>query len=182
MPEDTIFSKIVSGEMPADIVFKDDRVTAFRDISPQAPTHILIVPNKAIPTVNDVTPEDEATLGHLFVVAAKLAEEERLRILEEDRLRREAEARQLKEEEDRRRQEEEMHRLAQEALEREREEEEAARAAEESKRRFRELRGFAEAGKEDTPSGGEENAGGNAMGNVVAWRARSESDCASLLD
>lgn len=76
MSEDTIFSRIVSGEMTADIVFQDDRVTAFRDISPQAPTHILIIPNKAIATVNDVTPEDEGTLGHLFVVAAKLAEEE----------------------------------------------------------------------------------------------------------
>lgn len=76
MTEDTIFSKIVRGEAPADIVFQDDRVTAFRDIQPQAPTHILIIPNKAIPTVNDVTEEDEALLGHLFVVAAKLAEQE----------------------------------------------------------------------------------------------------------
>ena len=76
MSEDTIFSKIVRGEAPADIVYRDDRVTAFRDIQPQAPTHVLIIPNKAIPTVNDVTAEDEALLGHLFVVAAKLAEEE----------------------------------------------------------------------------------------------------------
>lgn len=76
MSEDTIFSKIVRGEAPADIVYRDDRVTAFRDIQPQAPTHILIIPNKAIPTVNDVAAEDEALLGHLFVVAAKLAEEE----------------------------------------------------------------------------------------------------------
>ena len=73
---DTIFGKIVRGEAAADIVFQDDRVTAFRDINPQAPTHILIIPNKAIATVNDVTPEDEATLGHLFVVAARLAAEE----------------------------------------------------------------------------------------------------------
>ncbi len=76
MSEDTIFGKIVRGEAPADIVFQDDRVTAFRDITPQAPTHILIVPNKAIATVNDVKPEDEETLGHMFVVAARLAEEE----------------------------------------------------------------------------------------------------------
>lgn len=76
MPEDTIFSKIVSGEAPADIVYQDEHVTAFRDINPQAPTHILIIPNKVIPTVNDVTAEDEATLGHLFVVAAKLAQDE----------------------------------------------------------------------------------------------------------
>jgi len=76
MSEDTIFGRIVRGEAPADIVFQDDRVTAFRDINPQAPTHILIIPNKAIATVNDVTPEDEAMLGHMFVVAAKLADEE----------------------------------------------------------------------------------------------------------
>jgi len=76
MSEDTIFGKIVRGEAPADIVFQDDRVTAFRDITPQAPIHILIVPNKPIATVNDVEPEDEETLGHMFVVAARLAEEE----------------------------------------------------------------------------------------------------------
>ena len=71
MAEETIFSKIIRGEIPADIVFQDDTVTAFRDISPQAPTHILIIPNKLIPTVNDVTAQDEQVLGHLFVVAAK---------------------------------------------------------------------------------------------------------------
>ncbi len=76
MEEDTLFSKIVKGELPADIVFQDDRVTAFRDIQPQAPTHILIVPNKIIPTVNDVSEEDEATLGHMFVVARDLAASE----------------------------------------------------------------------------------------------------------
>jgi histidine triad (HIT) family protein len=76
MPEETIFSKIVRGEAEADIVYQDDRVTAFRDISPQAPTHILLVPNKPIPTVNDVTEADESDLGHLFVVAARLAREE----------------------------------------------------------------------------------------------------------
>ena len=71
-----MFKKIIEREIPADIVFQDERVTAFRDIKPQAPTHILIVPNKAIPTVNDVTADDEHTLGHLFVVAKKLAEDE----------------------------------------------------------------------------------------------------------
>ena len=76
MQEDTLFSKIVKGELPADIVFQDDRVTAFRDIHPQAPTHILIVPNKIIPTVNDVSEEDEATLGHMFIVARDLAASE----------------------------------------------------------------------------------------------------------
>ena len=76
MSQDTLFSKIASGEIPANILFQDERVTAFRDINPQAPTHVLIIPNKVIPTVNDVTPEDEALLGHLFVVARKIAEQE----------------------------------------------------------------------------------------------------------
>ena len=69
----SIFSKIVAGEIPAEIVYKDERVTAFKDIHPIAPIHILIIPNKEIPTVDDVTPEDEATLGHLFVVAKEVA-------------------------------------------------------------------------------------------------------------
>lgn len=69
----TIFSKIIAGDIPADIVYSDDRVTAFKDINPLAPVHILIVPNKEIPTVNDVTPEDENTLGHLLVVAQQIA-------------------------------------------------------------------------------------------------------------
>lgn len=69
----TIFSKIVAREIPAEIVYQDDRVTAFRDINPAAPVHILIIPNKEIPTVDDVTEEDEAVLGHLFVVAKKVA-------------------------------------------------------------------------------------------------------------
>lgn len=72
----TIFSKIVAKEIPADIVYQDERVTAFRDISPQAPTHILIIPNKEIASVNDVTEADEAVLGHLFIVAKKIAEQE----------------------------------------------------------------------------------------------------------
>lgn len=76
MSEETIFSKIVRGEAPADIVYQDNRVTAFRDIHPQAPTHILIIPNKPIPTVNDITPADESLVGHLFVVAAQLADNE----------------------------------------------------------------------------------------------------------
>ena len=76
MAEETIFSKIIRKEIPSDIVYQDDVATAFRDINPQAPTHILIVPNKIIPTVNDATAEDETVLGHLFVVAAKIAERE----------------------------------------------------------------------------------------------------------
>ena len=76
MSEETLFSKIVNGEISADIVFQDSRVTAFRDIAPQAATHILIVPNKIIPTVNEITPEDEGVLGHLFIVARQVAEQE----------------------------------------------------------------------------------------------------------
>ena len=68
----TIFSKIVAGEIPAEIVYKDERVTAFKDINPAAPVHILIIPNKEIATVDDVTPEDEAVLG-LFIVARQVA-------------------------------------------------------------------------------------------------------------
>ncbi|MBE2898454.1 purine nucleoside phosphoramidase [Pasteurellaceae bacterium 20609_3] len=75
MAEETIFSKIIRKEIPAKIVYQDELVTAFHDISPQAPTHILIIPNKLIPTVNDVTEQDEQALGHLFVVAAKIAKE-----------------------------------------------------------------------------------------------------------
>ena len=72
----TIFEKIIAREIPADIVHQDDRVTAFRDISPQAPVHVLIIPNKPIPTVNDVTDDDERTLGHMFVVARDIAKKE----------------------------------------------------------------------------------------------------------
>ena len=63
MAEETIFSKIIRKEIPADIVYQDDLVTAFRDINPKAPTHILIIPNTIIPTVDDVTAEDEGTFG-----------------------------------------------------------------------------------------------------------------------
>ncbi len=72
----TVFSKIIKGESQAQIVYQDDQVTAFRDINPQAPVHILIVPNKEIPTVNDVTPEDEQMIGHMFTAAKKIAEQE----------------------------------------------------------------------------------------------------------
>jgi histidine triad (HIT) family protein len=69
----TLFERIISGELPATIVYKDERVTAFRDIHPRAPTHILIVPNKPIPTSNDIAIEDEALVGHIILVAAQIA-------------------------------------------------------------------------------------------------------------
>lgn len=72
----TIFSKIINGETPADIVYQDEQVTAFRDIRPQAPIHILIVPNKEIPTVNDITVGDEQLIGHMFIVAKQIAAKE----------------------------------------------------------------------------------------------------------
>lgn len=72
----TIFTKILNKEIPADIVYEDEQVTAFKDINPQAPVHILIIPNKEIPTVNDVTEEDAAMLGRLFVAAKQIAKEQ----------------------------------------------------------------------------------------------------------
>lgn len=73
MAQDTLFSKIVRGEIPADIVHQDDLVTAFRDIRPLAPTHILVVPNQVIPTLADASASDEAVLGRMLRVAADLA-------------------------------------------------------------------------------------------------------------
>lgn len=72
----SLFSKIVRGELRADVVYQDELVTAFRDIRPQAPTHVLIVPNKEIPTMADVAPEDEAVLGRMLVAASRIAAEE----------------------------------------------------------------------------------------------------------
>lgn len=71
--ENGIFSKIVRGEIPAKIVYQDEWVTAFQDIHPQAPVHILIVPNKCIPTVDHCLPDDEVLLGKLFTSAKEIA-------------------------------------------------------------------------------------------------------------
>ncbi|MDD9156891.1 purine nucleoside phosphoramidase [Aliivibrio sp. S4TY2] len=76
MAEETIFSKIIRKEIPADVVYQDDLVTAFRDINPRAPSHVLIIPNKLIPTTNDVEAEDELVMGRLFTVAKKIAIDE----------------------------------------------------------------------------------------------------------
>lgn len=73
---DTIFGRIVRGEIEADVVYRDELVTAFRDIDPKAPTHVLIVPNEPIPTAADVEPGHEAALGRLFTAARRIAEEE----------------------------------------------------------------------------------------------------------
>jgi histidine triad (HIT) family protein len=76
MSTNCIFCKIVSGEIPSQKVYSDELVTAFRDIHPAAPTHILIVPNKHLASVNEVETEDEEMVGRLFTAARKLAEQE----------------------------------------------------------------------------------------------------------
>lgn len=75
---DTIFGKIARGEMKADVVYEDDRAVAFRDISPQAPTHILVIPRKPIPRLSAAEDGDAALLGHLLGVARKVASQEGL--------------------------------------------------------------------------------------------------------
>lgn len=70
----TIFGKIIRGEIPASKVYEDDRVLAFDDVMPQAPVHVLIVPKDPLVNLNDVTDAHEALLGHILVVARKVAE------------------------------------------------------------------------------------------------------------
>jgi histidine triad (HIT) family protein len=69
-----IFCKIVSAEIPAEIVYKDEQVTAFRDINPAGPKHVLIIPHKHIGSINDVAPGDQSLLGHILLTARKVAE------------------------------------------------------------------------------------------------------------
>ncbi len=76
MSTETIFSKIIRKEIPSDMLYQDDLVTAFRDINPQAPVHVLVVPNKLIPTMNDADADDEALLGRMMTVAKKIAADE----------------------------------------------------------------------------------------------------------
>jgi histidine triad (HIT) family protein len=71
----TLFEKIITREIPAQIVYEDDLVIAFRDIAPQAPTHVLLIPKKPIPRIAEAAAEDQATLGHLLLKAAKIAED-----------------------------------------------------------------------------------------------------------
>lgn len=79
MSDKTLFQKIIDREVDADIVHEDDHCVAFRDINPQAPTHILIVPRKPIPSLDDLTEEDRNVVGHLFLAARDIAREEGLR-------------------------------------------------------------------------------------------------------
>ncbi|MEM7011098.1 MAG: histidine triad nucleotide-binding protein [Verrucomicrobiota bacterium] len=71
----TIFEKIIAREIPADIVHEDDDCIAFKDVNPQAPTHILIVPKRLIPRVGEAQTDDQAVLGHLLLTAQKIADE-----------------------------------------------------------------------------------------------------------
>jgi histidine triad (HIT) family protein len=73
---ETIFSKIINREIPATIVFEDDRVLAFRDIAPQAPTHIVIIPKEEIPTANDIIERQDNLIGYMVRMAARIANEE----------------------------------------------------------------------------------------------------------
>lgn len=71
-----LFCKILAGEIPADIIFESDTAIAFRDINPQAPQHVLIIPRKHVATINDIAPEDEAIVGSLYSAARAIAAQE----------------------------------------------------------------------------------------------------------
>ncbi len=73
---DCIFCKIITGDIPSANVFRDEQVTAFRDLNPAAPTHILLVPNKHIDSINMLASEDEQLIGHLFTAAKQIAAQE----------------------------------------------------------------------------------------------------------
>ena len=72
----TIFSKIINKEIHADILFENDKILAFRDISPQAPVHFLVIPKKEIRTINDINEEDKSLIGELFIIAKEIAKKE----------------------------------------------------------------------------------------------------------
>ncbi|PLS68954.1 MAG: histidine triad nucleotide-binding protein [Cyanobacteria bacterium M5B4] len=75
---ETVFSKIIRREIPATIVYEDDLALAFRDIHPQAPVHILVIPKQVIPTIAEATEQDQQLLGHLLLVAKQVAKQENL--------------------------------------------------------------------------------------------------------
>lgn len=75
MSEDTIFGKIIRREIPADIVYEDDLCLAFRDITPQAPTHVLLIPKKPIPKLSEAVADDKELLGHLLVAVKTVADQ-----------------------------------------------------------------------------------------------------------
>lgn len=73
---DTLFTRIINREIPADIIYEDDLCLAFRDINPQAPVHILVVPKKPVPRVIDANTDDQSLLGHLLLKAGEIAKNE----------------------------------------------------------------------------------------------------------
>ncbi len=73
---DCLFCKMVAGEIAADVVYEDDDVLAFRDINPQAPTHVLVIPKEHLATINDLNSADAQIMGRLFLAAKKVAEQE----------------------------------------------------------------------------------------------------------
>ena len=75
---DTIFGKIIRREIPAEIVYEDDLALAFKDVNPQAPTHILVIPKKPIPCLSDASTEDTALMGHLLMTVQKVAQQANL--------------------------------------------------------------------------------------------------------
>lgn len=76
MSEDTIFGKIIRREIPAEIHYEDELALVFSDVNPQAPVHLLIIPKKPIATINDITEDERMVVGHLFHVAAKVAQQQ----------------------------------------------------------------------------------------------------------
>ena len=78
MTEKTLFSKIIDGEIPGDFVHQDDQCVVLRDVNPQAPVHLLVIPRKPIPRVGEANEEDAALLGHLLLVASEVANSESL--------------------------------------------------------------------------------------------------------
>ncbi len=74
-PNDTIFGRILRREIPAQIVYEDDLALAFKDVNPQAPVHLLVIPKKPIPQISLAGPEDQALLGHLLLTAQKVAQD-----------------------------------------------------------------------------------------------------------
>ena len=78
MSSDCLFCKIIAGEIPADVIFQNDAVVAFRDIHAQAPTHVLVIPRKHISTINDIQEEDQALVGSLYTAARDIAAAEGL--------------------------------------------------------------------------------------------------------
>lgn len=73
MSEETLFTKIINGEIPADVIYKDDQCICIKDIHPEAPTHVLVIPSKPIPKLSDASEEDKALLGHLMLKVGDIA-------------------------------------------------------------------------------------------------------------